>query len=251
MTSDLTFRVETASPVPLYHQIMLALERQIETNCLNEGDRLPSERDLAKRLGVSRMTIRQAVRALVLAGYCYRARGKGVFVRRRRVFSDSQNFDGFTASMRRAGRVVRTVGLDARITDPPGWVSEGLELEDNEQTVELVRLRLVDEIPAILETEWFSERRFPGLVHEDMSQSLYSILEGKYATRISYTSDVLGAHIPMDVEAEQLRVPQDQPVIVRMRIASLADGTPVEAVHSVYNSDQFEFRMSLVRESPH
>jgi GntR family transcriptional regulator len=243
-------RVETASPVPLYHQIMLALERQIATNYLHEGDRLPSERDLAKRLGVSRMTVRQAVRALVLAGYCYRARGKGVFVRRRRVFSDTQSFDGFTASMRRAGRAVRTVGLGSRVTDPPAWVREGLELDDNERTVELVRLRLVDEVPAIFETEWFSERRFPGLVNEDMSQSLYSILEGKYATRIAYTSDILGAHIPMDVEAERLRVPRDQPVIVRRRIASLTDGTPVEAVNSVYNGDQFEFRMSLVRESP-
>ncbi|MGA2514396.1 MAG: GntR family transcriptional regulator [Candidatus Limnocylindrales bacterium] len=250
MTSDLMLRVETASPVPLYHQIMLALERQIESNQLKEGDRLPSERDLAKRLGVSRMTIRQAVRALVLAGYCYRARGRGVFVRRRRVFFNYQSFDGFTASMRRAGRAVRTISLGSSITDPPEWVREGLELDDNERTVELVRLRVVDEEPAILETEWFSERRFPGLLHEDMSQSLYSILEGKYATRIASTSDLLGAHIPTDLEAGLLAVAGDQPVIVRMRIASLADGTPVEAVHSVYNGDQFEFRMSLVRESP-
>lgn len=249
MTDSLSIQVEAASPVPLYHQIMLALERQIEDNLLKEGERLPSERDLAERLGVSRMTIRQAVRALVLSGYCYRARGKGVFVRRRRVFFNTERFEGFTASMKRAGRRARTVGLRSSIAEPPDWVKEGLDLDDDEQTVELVRLRLLDDEPAILETEWFSARRFAGLLAEDISQSLYGILEGRYATHIAYTADLLMGHIPSAEERDQLRIPEGQPVIVRDRIASLADGTPVEAVHSVYNGEQFEFRMNLVREA--
>lgn len=93
------------------------------------------------------MTIRQAVRSVVLAEYCYRIRGKGIFVRHRRVFIDTERFEGFTGAMKRAGRRSRTVSLDAAITDPPGWVREGLELGDGEQTVALVRLRLLDDGP--------------------------------------------------------------------------------------------------------
>lgn len=249
MTDELAIQVEGTSPVPLYHQIMLALERQIEDNLLKEGERLPSERELAERLGVSRMTIRQAVRALVLSGYCYRARGKGVFVRRRRVFINTERFEGFTASMQRSGRQARTVGLRSSISEPPEWVREGLELEDDDQTVELLRLRLLDDMPAVLETEWFSARRYAGLLSDDLSRSLYAILENRYGTRIAYTSDLLMGHLPSDEEREQLRIPEGTPVIVRDRIGSLADGTPVEAVHSIYNGDQFEFRMNLVRES--
>jgi GntR family transcriptional regulator len=248
MTDDLEIHVESLSPVPLYHQIMLALERQIVDNVLKEGDQLPSERVLAHRLGVSRMTIRQAVRSLVLSGYCYRVRGRGVFVRRRRVFASTERFEGFTASMRRQGRRQRTAALGARMAEPPDWVREGLDLAPGEQAVELVRLRLLDEVPTILETEWFSARRHAGLLEEDLSQSLYTILETRYATRIAYTTDLLMAYQPTAEERRQLQLPDGTPVIVRDRIGSLADGTPVEAVRSIYNGTEFEFRMNLVRE---
>jgi DNA-binding GntR family transcriptional regulator len=244
---DGSFQLQETSVVPLYHQIRLALESQIDAGTLTPGEQLPSERELAKRLGVSRMTVRQAVRSLVLSGYCYRARGRGIFVRQRHVFIDTQSFEGFTAQMRRRGRSARTVGLASRISDPPNWVRDGLELDDGAKTIELVRLRLIDEEPAVLETEWFPAESFAGLELEDMSQSLYAILETKYQVRIANTSDLLLAHIPTEWEREHLKTPPHQPVIVRDRIGSLADGTPVEAVHSLYSGEHFEFRMNLVR----
>jgi GntR family transcriptional regulator len=247
--SERAIEVDPASPVPLYYQIEKALEGQIESDVLREGDQLPSERELAEQLGVSRMTIRQAVRSLVLAGYCYRIRGKGIFVRRRRVFINTERFEGFTAAMERAGRHSRTVGLGSSVTDPLDWVREGLELNHGERTVELVRLRLLDDEPAILETEWFSERRYAGMIHEDLSQSLYGILETRYATRIAHTADLLMGYMPSREECALLRLPEDTPVIARDRIGSVADGRPVEAVRSIYNGAQFEFRMNLVRET--
>lgn len=248
MMGDQTIAVEPTSPIPLYYQIEKALERQIEGGVLREGDQLPSERELAEQLGVSRMTVRQAVRSLVLAGHCYRVRGKGVFVRRRRVFINTERFEGFTASMRRAGRESRTVGLSSVITTPPEWVREGLELAEVDLTVELMRLRLIDEAPAILETEWFGARRYAGMLAEDMSRSLYAVLESRYATRITHTADLLMGYLPSREECELLQLPENMPVIARDRIGSVANGAPVEAVRSIYNGAQFEFRMNLVRE---
>jgi GntR family transcriptional regulator len=246
--NDRAIQIDPASPLPIYHQIERALERQIEADLWKEGEQLPSERELAEQLGVSRMTVRQAVRSLVLAGYCYRARGRGIFVRRR-VFINTQRFEGFTASMRRAGRNARTVSLGSAIATPPEWVREGLELDDVERTVELVRLRILDDVPAILETEWFAARRFGGMLDEDMSGSLYRILETRYATRITHTADLLMGCLPSPHECQLLELPENTPVIARDRIGSVADGSPVEAVRSIYNGAQFEFRMNLVREA--
>ena len=151
--------------------------------------------------------------------------------------------------MKRAGRRSRTEALGASINEPPDWVREGLELVDGDQAVELVRLRLLDEEPAILETEWFSERRYAGMVEEDLSRSLYGILETRYATRIAHTADLLMGYMPSREECALLKLPEDTPVIARDRIGSVADGRPVEAVRSIYNGAQFEFRMNLVRET--
>jgi len=49
--------------------------------------------------------------------------------------------------------------------------------------------------------------------------------------------------------AETSRATTSWYICERNTLRSLADGTPVEAVHSVYNGDEFEFRMSLVRSS--
>jgi GntR family transcriptional regulator, arabinose operon transcriptional repressor len=68
------------SPVPLYQQLLNEVRDRISTGEWKVGSRLPSETELASSLGVSRVTIRQALGAAVEAGLLVRARGKGTFV---------------------------------------------------------------------------------------------------------------------------------------------------------------------------
>lgn len=252
MTADrLPLRLDAQSPTPLYHQIAAQLRDEIEHGSLKEGLQLPSERVLAEQLAVSRMTIRQAVRSLISDGYCYRVRGRGIYVRQRRVVVDSQTFEGFTASMARAGRRAHTVGLGSRIIEPPEWVQRDLDLDEDEKVVELTRLRCIDDNPAILETEWFPANRFAALVGADLSKSLYALLAEKFGVYIAVTYDVLVPHLPNAKERDLLQIPPRQPVIVRNRVGSLADGSPIEIVRSVYNPDKYEFRMTLYPTNVH
>jgi GntR family transcriptional regulator len=239
-------RIDPDSPTPIYHQIKLQLETLIQDGILQPGDQLPSERILAEQLDVSRMTIRQAVRAMVVEGYCERIRGRGIFVRKRPVIIDSQSFEGFTANIARQGLTAETRGVGARLAVPPDWVREDLDLDADALTAELTRLRLIDGIPAILETEWFPAEGYASLIEEDLSQSLYGILDARYGLRITSTNDVLHAYLPDDRERKLLGITEGTPVIIRFRVGSLADGTPIEIVRSVYHPDQYEFRMTLV-----
>jgi GntR family transcriptional regulator len=239
-------QLDESSPTPLYHQMTVHFERLIQNGKLVPGDQLPSERQLAEKTGVSRMTVRQAIRALVAAGYCERIRGRGIYVRKRPVIIDSRSFEGFTANTKRQGVDSATKALSSRLVSPPAAVRQALELAPQEKVVELSRLRLISGHPAVLETEWFPATRYEGLLREDLSQSLYAILEEGYATRISATTDVIRPYLPDDGECALLGLEPGTAVIVRDRVGTDEAGDPVEVVKSVYNPDQYEFRMTLV-----
>ena len=116
-------------PVPRYREVADALEQQIASGELPPGGRVPSERAIAERFGLSRMTARQAVELLVRRGVVYRRPGSGTYVAAPRVEHTLQRLLGFTEQMRAqgvepSGRVLE-VGL-APVGDPV--VASALEL---------------------------------------------------------------------------------------------------------------------------
>src|SRR5215213_7160845 len=68
-------------PAPKYQQVFSALRRDIQSGRLANGDRLPSEADLGRLFGASRITVGRAVRDLQAAGLVERRAGSGTFVR--------------------------------------------------------------------------------------------------------------------------------------------------------------------------
>lgn len=244
--ADLIPTLDHSSPLPLYHQISQHFVELIQNGTLQPGDQIPSERQLCDQTGVSRMTVRQAVGALISDGYCERFRGKGIFVRAQHIIVDSQRFEGFSVNVARQGLKARTQALGSQIVPAPEAVSDALDVPAGAEVVELRRLRLVNEQPAVLETEWFPAADFGQLVHEDMSQSLYGHLERLYGIQIASTVDVLRGYIPDDEECDILQLAPNTPVILRDRVGSTEDGTAIEVVRSVYHPEQYEFRMTLL-----
>lgn len=232
------------SPVPLYRQIVTTLRARIDDGTFKPGDQLPSERTLADSLGVSRMTVSQAIDILLREGRCHRMRGRGIFVRPRPIVVDAQSFEGFTAAMRRAGRNAGTRVLAAGSVRPPDWVRDGLGLPADEDALEIRRLRLVDDLPAVLDTEWFPLEPYVGMLDEDLSGSLFALLERRYGLYIASTTDLLTAHMPSSDERRLLELPRGVPVIARDRIGIDQRGRVVEAVRSVYHPQRYEFRMA-------
>jgi DNA-binding LacI/PurR family transcriptional regulator len=72
-----------ANRTPKYHQVGAALRRQIESGRLKAGDRLPSEAELVRTFGASRITVGRAVRDLQAAGLVERRAGSGTYVKAR------------------------------------------------------------------------------------------------------------------------------------------------------------------------
>jgi GntR family transcriptional regulator len=80
----LSLTLDKSKPQPLYLQLEQAILRQIDAGLAAPGDRLPSEREIAEILGISRQTVRQTINQLVLQGLLARQPGKGTYVRPRK-----------------------------------------------------------------------------------------------------------------------------------------------------------------------
>ena len=81
------FRV-SLGPVPMHHQVYLDLRGSLDDRTWQPGDRLPPERELAQRYGVSLITVRRALSELAQQGRIERTRGRGTFVLRPRLERD-------------------------------------------------------------------------------------------------------------------------------------------------------------------
>src|SRR5438132_7479383 len=95
--------ISRASGIPIHTQFRAHLLRRIERGDLRQGQKLPSEREYADRLGVSLAPIRQAILDLVKEGYLNRTRGRGTFVQEAKVDEKIAILSSFTQSMRAKG----------------------------------------------------------------------------------------------------------------------------------------------------
>ncbi|RYZ31720.1 MAG: GntR family transcriptional regulator, partial [Propionibacteriaceae bacterium] len=126
-------------------QVRGILEHEIDTE-LSPGDAIPSERALVTRLGVSRVTVRQAIADLVEGGVLERVHGKGTYVTGPQV--DSRlHLTSFSREMRDRGLLPATVVLSAREEPADDEVAYGLRIRPSRNVVRVERLRTADGTP--------------------------------------------------------------------------------------------------------
>src|SRR5260370_32787267 len=120
--SRLSAAVRKHSPVPLHHQIKIAVLEGVEQGWLEPGAQLPRERELAQALGVSLAPVRQAMADLTKEGYVERIRGKGSFIRDRKLVEKIQILRSFHQSVRRQGLNTQVKALSSDVIRPPNVV---------------------------------------------------------------------------------------------------------------------------------
>ena len=104
--------VEANSVFPLYKQIVRALSDSIANGTYRPGDKLPTEAELIEQFGVSRITVRSAIKEMEDAGLVERARGKGTFVSSDTQMYAADDRESFTHSCQLAGKQASTRVLE-------------------------------------------------------------------------------------------------------------------------------------------
>src|ERR1700739_4182070 len=181
------------SAVPLYYQIHQHLLGQIHAGVLKPGHLIPSEQEISSRLGVSRMTARQAVKSLCDAGVAYSRRGLGTVVSATKQEKTATELLSFTEEMNARGSRPTSRVLAFEPTAADSVVARALHLEPGAKVLRLMRIRLADSLPMGVDTSLLPFGMFPGLLDEfDPRGSLYRTLAKRYRTQLA-AADAVGA----------------------------------------------------------
>jgi len=238
--------LDKSSFTPMYFQIQAQLLKMIQSGQLRPGDALPSEDELSRTCGVSRMTARHALQSLKNQGFASRHKGQGTFVSQPRVEKDITHLSGFTAEMRALGLQPGSRILSAEMVPAPAEVASRFRVEAGAPMFNLRRLRLADGLPVAVEEVWLSREQFPGVDKIDFaSSSLYQTLRERYGIRVSRADEILEARAASRHEAELLEIPRRSSVLVISRTLWDIDGKPVETAHSVYRGDRYRAVLAI------
>jgi len=238
--------LDKTSFTPMYFQIQTQLLKLIQEGQLRAGDALPSEEELSRTCGVSRMTARHALQSLKSQGFASRHKGQGTFVSQPKVEKDITHLCGFTAEMRALGLEPASRILNAETIPASAEAASRLRVEVGSPVFELRRLRLADGLPVAVEEVWLSQEQFPGINKLDFaSLSLYRTLRERYGIRVSRADEILEARPASQHEAELLEVPRRSSVLVISRTLWNIDGKPVETARSVYRGDRYRAVLAI------
>ncbi|NIM94025.1 MAG: UTRA domain-containing protein [Anaerolineales bacterium] len=236
--------VDKSSFEPLYAQIQKTLEARIRSGELTPGDQIPSEKDLAAKYDVSRMTARKAIERMVAKGLLFRQQGKGTFVAEEMVSYGFSTMLSFSRTLKSRGYSVKTKVLRRDVILCPLEVQERLNLNPGSEVVIIRRLRYVAGEPVAIHTSYLDHRFYAQVLKADLSQvSLLKFIEEECGVNIVFSRDTIQAIEVSPEDSLLLECPEGCPILELKGVAYDERGEPARFTHSVYRGDRF--RLSL------
>ena len=222
------------SHVPLYRQLFDKLAAQIQQGELQPGERIPSEREMAEQLHVSRTTARLAIDELVTSGLVYREQGRGTFVAEPRMRS-LMGFASFSEDIIARGWQPSSQILKQEMVNVDEELQKTLKVSPKDPVLHLARLRKADGQPVALQYSYLCYRLVPGLEKQDLTnKSLFSILREQYYIYPAWTEAEIEAMAATAEEARLLEIEPGEPVLVVRGLTYTESFEIVESVKTVY-----------------
>ena len=184
----------TNSKDPLYIQLADAILQAVKEGEFKGGEKIPSEEELRKLYGLSRVTVRTAIDSLVSQGILVKKQGKGTFVTVPIVESNTEHLRGFTDIFASHGYQMKKDILSMSIIPAAPDYARKLSIEPEANIIEIQRLLIADGVPAILE-RLYLPLEYSFVLKEDLKGSLYQILcsHGIYPTMAKKQIDICHA----------------------------------------------------------
>ncbi|WP_409253756.1 GntR family transcriptional regulator [Bacillus sp. SCS-153A] len=227
----------------LYLQVIDRLKKDIEEGLYKEKEKLPSEFDLAKQLGVSRATLREALRILEEENVIIRRHGVGTFVNAKPLFTSGiEQLNSVTNMIKQAGMEPGTIFLSSSFQGPTDEDIRRFSLEVEEDIVMVERVRTANGEPVVYCVDKMPSAVYPHKFTTEVN-SLFQVLEQEENKRITYAVtniEPLGYH---DKISPILNCEPESALLVLKQLHFDENDNPILYSVNYFRSDKFSFQV--------
>ena len=233
------------NPKPLYQQFRDIVDEKINSGEWKPEEKIPSENELSREYGLSRMTVRSVLQDLVKEERLYRVQGKGTFVTRQKIEGRSLYYVGIREQLEQMGYEVTTKTLECCVVPSSRNVARHLEIEEGTPVFMIRRLRSIKDGPISLQVSYIPEKYKEGLTPELLEQEQLCVLmnknHGLQRKRVSETLESIAAD---GEEAALLQVKKGHPLLLLKDQLFSEAGSPYEFTKVVFRGDKFKIRLN-------
>jgi len=240
--------VRNESIQPMYTQIKEILKQRILDGDYEVHERLPSEKEMIKVFGVSRITVRQALRDLHTEGLVFSVQGKGTFVSRPKVVQDIQSLQGFGEAMTPKGYETSARVISVQETNVSADVTEALNLTRGSMVIELIRIRYLNREPISVDKSYFPIDIGQRLLSRDLTQDVFPMLENEFDIALGHADMKIEAMNADDELARHLNVDSGSSVLRIQRLVFSEKGDPIDFEYLSYRGDAFQYHLKVDRQ---
>lgn len=238
--------IDTNSYIPLYLQIASAIRCAITKGDLKPGELIPSEQEIAKAIGVAKMTVRQALVELKRGGFVRRYRGVGTFIAFPRFEHRLGELISFSEDIRMRGMVPSSKIIFFGHVPCEDTIAAHLKLPAGTPVLRIYRLRLADEQPVGIHDAYLPSHVSVSRDELEQKGSLYAVLEEK-GLKLVEAKETIEAIAANTEQAKFLGTHPGGPLLKVVRIVFSENHQPIEYVEAVYRSDLYRYSAHLKR----
>jgi GntR family transcriptional regulator len=245
----LSFQVDKRNPLPIYLQISNFILGVLEKSPPSPGTFLPPERVFCERLGISKMTLRQAYSVLIQKGCLEAQRGVGTFVLGSRIEKKISGMLSFSEEVKARGGIPSSRLLSLGTRPAPSPAAEFFGVGIGDALFEIKRLRFNNEFPLAIEITQLPHRLLPGIECFNWEKdSLYAVIEGHYGFKLAQCRSEIMA-VPADREqARLLNLKVASPLLSINRRSYSVDKTPIEFSITYYPGNRYIATTAAIRD---
>jgi GntR family transcriptional regulator len=241
----MVIEINHRSEVPLHLQVERMLRKMITLPEYNtNGKMLPNEIELAKRLGISRNTVRHATNKLVYEGLLVRKKGVGTKVAGNPLTTRLDSWHSFTQEMNAKGIPFVNYNIKVEWVEADTFIAGFFGINEKRKVLKMERLRGVEKGPIVYFISYFHPR--VGLTgKEDFTKPLYTMLEEEFSTIVSVSKEEISARLADEEVAKKLKIKKGAPILRRKRFVLDPGGRPVEYNIGYYNAEHFTYSIEI------